>query len=65
MAKLRMRSPALVKAIDALTGADYTTVTLDRPGRYNEPKVHQDNGIRLTGYPATVRQLVVTELGQG
>ncbi|MGO9507212.1 MAG: hypothetical protein ACLPXZ_07670 [Mycobacterium sp.] len=61
---LRMRSPALVKHIDALTGADYTTVTLDRPGRYNKPKVHQDTGIRLTGYPGTVRQLVVTGLGR-
>ena len=61
---LRMRSPALVKHIDALTGTDYTTVTLDRPGRYNKPKVHQDTGIRLTGYPGTVRQLVVTGLGR-
>src|SRR5271166_1837824 len=61
---LRMRSPALVKHIDALTDADYTTVILDRPGRYNKPKVHQDTGIRLTGYPGTVRQLVVTGLGR-
>jgi hypothetical protein len=61
---LRMRSPALVKHIDALTDADYTTVTLDRPGRYNKPKVHQATGIRLTGYPGTVRQLVVTGLGR-
>ena len=61
---LRMRSPALVKHIDALTGADYTTVTLNRPGRYNKPKVHQDTGIRLTDYPGTVRQLVVTGLGR-
>ena len=61
---LRMRSPALIKHIDALTGADYTTVTLNRPGRYNKPKVHQDTGIRLTDYPGTVRQLVVTGLGR-
>jgi hypothetical protein len=61
---LRMRSPALINHIDALTGADYTTVTLDRPGRYNEPKVHQDTAIRLTDYPGTVRQLVVTGLGR-
>ena len=61
---LRMRSPALVNHIDTLTGADYTTITLDRPGRFNNPKVHEDTGIRLTGYPGTVRQLVVTGLGR-
>ena len=61
---LRMRSPALVNHIDTLTGADYTTITLDRPGRFNKPKVHEDTGIRLTGYPGTVRQLVVTGLGR-
>lgn len=61
---LRMRSPALMRYIDALTTKDYTSVTLDRPGRYNKPKVHQANGIRLTDYPGTVRQLVVTGLGR-
>ena len=50
---LRMRSPALVNHIDTLTGTDYTTITLDRPGRFNKPKVHEDTGIRLTGYPDT------------
>ena len=59
---LRMRSPALVKHIDALTDNDFTTVTLDRPGKFNRPKVHQATGIRLTNYPGTVRQLVVTGL---
>jgi hypothetical protein len=61
---LRMRSPALLKQIDALTNADFTTVTLDRPGRFNRPKVNEATGIRLTGYPGTVRQLVVTGLGR-
>ena len=61
---LRMRSAALMKHIDVLTGADYKTVTLDRPGRYNKPKVHEATGIRLTGYPGTVRQLIVTGLGR-
>jgi transposase len=61
---LRMRSPALVKHIDALTDNDFTTVTLDRPGKFNRPKVHQATGIRLTNYPGTVRQLVVTGLGR-
>ena len=61
---LRMRSPALVKHIDALTDNDFTTVTLDRPGKSNRPKAHQATGIRLTNYPGTVRQLVVTGLGR-
>ncbi|KZS65823.1 hypothetical protein A4G26_27610 [Mycobacterium kansasii] len=61
---LRMRSAALMKQIDALTGTDFNTITLDRPGRHNRPKVHEATGIRLTGYPGTVRQLVVTGLGR-
>ena len=60
---LRMRSPALVKQINALTGAEFTTVTLNRPGRYNRPRVHQSRA-RLTSYPGTVRQLIVTGLGR-
>ncbi|ETZ99677.1 homeo-like domain protein [Mycobacterium kansasii 732] len=61
---LRMRSASLVKQIDALTGKDFTTVTLDRPGKFNRPKVCETTGVHLTGYPATVRQLVVTGLGR-
>ena len=59
-----MRSPALVKHIDTLTSKDFTTVTLDRPGSYNRPKVHEDPAVKLTSYPGTVRQLVVTGLGR-
>jgi transposase len=61
---LRMRSAALMKQIHTLTDTDFKTITLGRPGRHNRPKVHEDNGIRLTGYPGTVRQLVVTGLGR-
>ena len=61
---LRMRSPALVRQIDALTNKDFRTVTLDRPGKYNRPKEHEANDIRLTSYPGTVRQLIVTGLGR-
>lgn len=60
---LRMRSPALIKQIDALTPGDFKTVTLNRPGRYNKPKVN-DSRARLTGYDGTVRQLIVTGLGR-
>jgi transposase len=61
---LRMRSPALVRHIDSLTPADYTTITLDRPGRFNRPNVHESAAVHLTSYPGTVRQLIVTGLGR-
>jgi hypothetical protein len=63
-ATLRMRSPALVRHINALTGKDYKTITLDRPGRHNKPKVAESAAVKLTSYPGTVRQLVVTGLGR-
>jgi transposase len=61
---LRMRSPALVRHINALKPADFTTIALDRAGPHNKPKVHQDKAVKLTSYPGTVRQLVVTGLGR-
>jgi hypothetical protein len=61
---LRMRSPALVKQINALTSKDFKTITLDRPGKFNRPKVHESTGVRLTSYPSTVRQLILTGLGR-
>ena len=61
---LRMRSPALVKYISRLTSKDFTTISLDRPGPYNRPRVHEDPAVKLTSYPGTVRQLVVTGLGR-
>ena len=60
---LRMRSPALLAQINALTEREFKTVTLNRPGTFNRPKVH-DSRARLTGYPGTVRQLIVTGLGR-
>ena len=63
-ATLRMRSASLMKRINSLTGKDYKTVTLDRPGPYNRPKVHEDPAVTLTSYPGTVRQLIVTGLGR-
>ena len=61
---LRMRSTALMRHIDTLTSTDYKTITLDRPGPHNRPSVHEATGIRLTDYPGTVRQLVITGLGR-
>ena len=63
-ATLRMRSPALVRHINSLTSKDYKTITLDRPGRHNKPKVAESAAVKLTSYPGTVRQLVVTGLGR-
>jgi hypothetical protein len=60
---LRMRSPALAAQINALTSQDFTTVTLDRPGKHSRPGVHEST-VTLTSYPGTVRQLVVTGLGR-
>jgi len=57
---LRMRSPALVRHINSLTPKDYKTVSLDRPGPHNKPKVHEDKAVKLTSYPGTARQLIIT-----
>src|SRR6266511_497855 len=59
---LRMRSPALVKQINALTSKDFTTVTLHRPGKHSRPGVN-DSTVTMTSYPGTLRQLIVTGLG--
>jgi transposase-like protein len=61
---LRMRSAALIQHITALTPKDYKTITLDRPGPHNRPRVHEDKAVRLTSYPGTVRQFTVTGLGR-
>ena len=61
---LRMRSRPLVTHINSLTSKDFTTVTLDRPGPCNRPRVCEDPAVKLASYPGTVRQLVVTGLGR-
>jgi hypothetical protein len=63
-ATLRMRSPALIRRINALAPGDYKTATLDRPGPHNRPRVHEDPAVKLTSYPGAVRQLIVTGLGR-
>jgi hypothetical protein len=60
---LRMRSASLVRHIDALAPAAWRTVTLDRDGGYRKPHV-VDEQATITGYPGTVRQLVVRGLGR-
>jgi hypothetical protein len=63
-ATLRMRSPSLIRQISGLTGKDFKTITLNRPGRHNKPAVHESTGVKLTSYPGTVRQLIVTGPGR-
>ena len=61
---LRMRSPALVRHINALTTRDLQD---DHPGPARPAQQAQrprGPGRHLTSYPGTVRQLVVTGLGR-
>jgi transposase len=63
-ATLRMRSPSLISYLNNLAPRDFTTITLDRPGPHNRPRVHEDPAVTLTRYPGTVRQVIVTGLGR-
>lgn len=63
---LRMRSKTLTERIQRLEAdpTAWTTVRLDRPGRYKTPKVIDEPAVTLSTYPRTVRQLIVTGLGR-
>ena len=63
-ATLRMRSPSLMRHIKSLAPADFKTITLNRAGPHTRPKVHESAAVKLTSYPGTVRQLIVTGLGR-
>jgi transposase len=60
---LRMRSPALIRHIDALPAGAWRTVRLDRDGAYRRARV-VDEQATLSAYPHPLRQLVVTGLGR-
>ncbi|HET6920100.1 MAG TPA: transposase [Jiangellaceae bacterium] len=60
---LRMRSASLVTHINSIDPAAWRTVSLDRDGGYRKPQV-VDEEATITGYPGTVRQLVVRGLGR-
>jgi hypothetical protein len=59
---LRMRSTSLVRHIEGIDPAAWKTVSLDRDGGYRKPQV-VDEQATITGYPGTVRQLIVRGLG--
>ena len=60
---LRMRSPALLRRIEAADPTAWRTVALDRDGAYRKPRV-VDEVVALSGYPGQIRQLVVVGLGR-
>ena len=60
---LRMRSPALLRHIDAIEPKGWSTVRLDRDGNYKKPQV-VDETVRLSDYPHPIRQLVIRGLGR-
>jgi transposase len=60
---LRMRSASLVRHINNIDPAAWRTVSLDRDGGYRKPQV-VDEQASITGYPGTVRQLIVRGLGR-
>ena len=59
---LRMRSVALQRHINSIDPGAWRTIALDRDGNYRKPQV-VDEQATITGYPGTVRQLVVRGLG--
>jgi hypothetical protein len=63
-ATLRMRSPSLIRQINALASKDFKQITISRPGRHNKPTVAESASVKLTSYPGTVRQLIVTGPGR-
>jgi hypothetical protein len=60
---LRRRSPALLRQINTLRPTDYKTITLDRAGNHNRPRVHESTA-QLSNYPTTLRQFIITGLGR-
>jgi transposase len=63
---LRMRSKSLMEHIAELEANPdvWTTVRLDRPGRYKTPQIVDEPAVTLSAYPGTIRQLVVKGLGR-
>jgi len=61
---LRMRSPRLVAALEALPKEAWNPVSLNRPGSaHARPKVAEGTAATLSRYPGPIRQLAVKGLG--
>ena len=60
---LRRRGPKLLAALAAVPRAQWKRITLENVGRaYRHPRIVEQE-VTLAGYPGTVRQIAVTELG--
>lgn len=59
---LRQRSPKIIERLEALPDDAWTTVTLDRKGRYRKPQIHEDT-VTVRGCPTPLRQIAVRGLG--
>jgi transposase len=59
---LRARKPKLTAELEALPDSEWTTVTLDRKGRYARPQVHEHE-VTVRGCPVPLRQIAVRGLG--
>jgi transposase len=59
---LRQRSPKVIERLEALPDDAWTTVTLDRKGRYRRPQVHEAT-VTVRGCPTPLRQIAVRGLG--
>lgn len=59
---LRQRSPKVIERLEALDDDAWTTVTLDRKGRYRRPQIHEDT-VTVRGCPTPLRQIAVRGLG--
>jgi transposase-like protein len=59
---LRARKPTLTAELEALPDSAWTTVTLDRKGRYAHPQIHEDK-VKVRGCPTPLRQIAVRGLG--
>lgn len=60
---LRMRTVALIRHVESIDAGAWKTVSLDRDGNYKKPQV-LDEHAKVTGYPGSLRQLVVRGLGR-
>ncbi len=60
---LRQRGPKLLADLAALPETEWTTLRIDRPGRYRRPQVH-DEIVSIKGFANRVRQIAVRNIGR-
>lgn len=60
---LRTRGPKVLAALAALPDSAWTTIRIDRAGRYRSPQVH-DEIVAIKGIEKPVRQIAVRNIGR-